>query len=254
MKFNFTYQTTNLIDGKTYIGVHSTDNLDDGYIGSGILLNRAIEKHGINNFSREILNYFDTLEDAYDSETELVNENWVSRDDTYNLTLGGHGGFHHIVSSGKHMYNKGKKFSKEHKRKISESLSGYTKTKEHRQRISEARSGDKHENWGKSSGAKGCKWSDESKLKLSMSTRGKYNPMYGNEWNDDWKQTHSEFMTNYYKTHEHPNKGKPMSDEQKFKMSESMKNQKKYKCIHCGLVTTKGNITRWHNDNCKLKS
>lgn len=28
---------------------------------------------------------------------------------------------------------------------------------------------------------------------------------------------------------------------------------KKYECIHCGLSVTKGNLTRWHNDNCKAK-
>ncbi len=53
------YQTTNLIDRKVYRGKHQTEILDDGYLGSGKHLQRAIAKHGIENFQREILYQFD---------------------------------------------------------------------------------------------------------------------------------------------------------------------------------------------------
>lgn len=49
-KFNFVYFTKSKIDGKKYIGVHATDDLVDGYVGSGTVLKRAIAKHGIDNF------------------------------------------------------------------------------------------------------------------------------------------------------------------------------------------------------------
>ena len=46
------YKTTNLINGKSYIGIHKTNNLNDGYLGSGFAITEAIEKYGKDNFKR----------------------------------------------------------------------------------------------------------------------------------------------------------------------------------------------------------
>lgn len=83
------YETTNVVNGKIYVGFHSTNNIDDGYIGSGKLLKRAVEKYGPQNFTRRVLfDYKDQL-DAENKEAEIVDEEFVKRKDTYNISLGG---------------------------------------------------------------------------------------------------------------------------------------------------------------------
>jgi hypothetical protein len=90
------YQITNLVNGKIYVGVHKTKSLDDGYMGSGKVIRRAIAKHGIENFTKDILETFDTSEAMYAREAEVVNEEFLARVDVYNLRRGGRGGFEYI--------------------------------------------------------------------------------------------------------------------------------------------------------------
>lgn len=90
------YKTTNTINNKIYIGKHKTKNLHDGYMGSGRLLTRAIQKYGIENFKVEILYYCDSEEELNLKEKEIVTEEFCLRDDTYNLCSGGHGGFSYV--------------------------------------------------------------------------------------------------------------------------------------------------------------
>jgi hypothetical protein len=98
------YQTVCTVNNKIYIGVHSTENPEvfDGYLGCGTYTYRpatyknpntpfkcAVKKYGITKFIRTVLKIFDIEEDAYKLEAELVNEEFVRREDTYNLALGG---------------------------------------------------------------------------------------------------------------------------------------------------------------------
>lgn len=87
------YKITNKINKKTYIGKHQTKRLDDDYFGSGKRLKYAVNKHGRENFVKEILYVFDTEAEMNAKESELVTEEFCKRDDTYNICEGGKGGW-----------------------------------------------------------------------------------------------------------------------------------------------------------------
>ena len=94
--FYYLYQITNLVNNKIYVGVHKSKSLDDGYMGSGKVIKRAIKKYGIDNFKKDILEIFYTSESMYAKEKEIVTNEFVLREDTYNLLIGGKGGFDYI--------------------------------------------------------------------------------------------------------------------------------------------------------------
>lgn len=96
MTYYTIYKVTNKINGKIYIGSHKTKNLNDNYMGSGKYLSYAFNKHGIENFTKEILYVFDTPELMYAKEAELVNEEFLATENTYNLKIGGFGGWDYV--------------------------------------------------------------------------------------------------------------------------------------------------------------
>jgi hypothetical protein len=110
------YKILNKIDGKIYIGSHKTKNLEDGYMGSGKYLKRAIEKYGVESFEKTILFIFETSEEMYNKEAEIVNEEFLTTQNTYNLRVGGFGGFDYVNLQGLNKHN----CSEEYRKKISE--------------------------------------------------------------------------------------------------------------------------------------
>jgi len=93
------YKTTNLINGMYYIGCHQTNDLNDGYLGSGKHLKRAIKKYGVENFKFEILHSVASKEEMFMLERTIVNESLVKDLLSYNLKIGGSGGNPGIVGA-----------------------------------------------------------------------------------------------------------------------------------------------------------
>uniref|UniRef100_A0A6M3ITA9 GIY-YIG domain-containing protein n=1 Tax=viral metagenome TaxID=1070528 RepID=A0A6M3ITA9_9ZZZZ len=107
------YKITNNVNGKIYIGVHKTKDRDDEYLGSGKIIIQAIKKYGIEHFIKEILYECSSSKDMYNREAKIVNKEFISRCDTYNVIVGGTGGW--------------KKHTEESKRKIGKANSRHQK-------------------------------------------------------------------------------------------------------------------------------
>jgi hypothetical protein len=153
--FIFTvYKITNLLNNKIYVGVHKTIDPNDGYYGSGDAILKAIKKYGKQNFKKEIIGCFDTKEDAYYLERQIVNEDFVKRSDTYNRCCGGFGGGIEIANKNG-LNNKNKNY-----KKISQTLKILWKTNP-----------EKFANWIKSKDWTGRKHTEETKRKMSLTQK-----------------------------------------------------------------------------------
>lgn len=92
-RFNYVYITTNLVNNKQYIGDHSCDDLQkDKYLGSGLYLKRALNEYKIENFKKEILEFFNTKEDAFNAQEKYIKQFNTLVPNGYNISpKGGHG-------------------------------------------------------------------------------------------------------------------------------------------------------------------
>lgn len=174
------YKTTNLINGKVYIGKHVTVDLNDGYLGSGKLLRRAIVKYGIENFNKEILHVFDNEADMNAKEAELVTKEFVLQETNYNLCVGGQGGFSYINRTRDH---------NAHNRMLADardySQSNWSCNQSKHKRSIIQNSNKKQ--WADGirtylPSTKGRKFSDETKAKMSASHSGNRNSQFGTMW------------------------------------------------------------------------
>ena len=288
--YYYVYQITNWYNGKIYIGVHGSNNLNDCYFGSGVSIQRGIKKYGKEYFTKEIISFHETFQDALDIEAALVNEEFVKDSMTYNLKTGG------IQCV----------FSKESKKKISNSLKGRIFTEEHIRKLKEHTFSEEHRR-NLSESAKGKVCSEETKQRMSKAQlkRNKENPM-----SEESRRKQADKLKGKPLSEEHKkaisdgNKGKighqgnlgskrseetkqklkeawdirrltPMSEETKQKISNGSKkvweneelresarqrriefnkifNSTEHICPHCGKIGKGPNMTRYHFDNCKL--
>ena len=92
-KIHYIYKTTCIITGRYYIGMHSTCNIDDGYMGSGKRLRYSIRKYGVDNHIKEILEFFENRELLVEGEIKAITPDMILGIDCMNLMGGGTGGF-----------------------------------------------------------------------------------------------------------------------------------------------------------------
>jgi len=88
-KYHFIYKTTCIITGRWYIGMHSTDDLGDGYLGSGKQLWNSIQKHGKKAHICEVLEFCENRILLRERERMIVSSDVVCHEDCMNLVEGG---------------------------------------------------------------------------------------------------------------------------------------------------------------------
>ena len=178
-KYHFIYKTTNILNDKFYIGMHSTNNLNDSYLGSGKRLKRSIKKYGIENFKLEILEFFQNREFLVEREKELVNADLLKDTNCMNLVFGGNGGFISIEG-----YKKGAK-------RMNEVLWSNPEWVAKKRMLSKEYAINNPTGFAATRVGGGIYWngkshSEETKKKMSEAKKGKYNgsnnPQYGTKW------------------------------------------------------------------------
>ena len=141
------YRTTNLVNGKTYVGSHKTKNPNDRYPGSGTLFRRSLLKYGRKNFVKDVLHIFDNKDDMFEMERNLVGIELRTRgDDCYNLLTEFEGNWTHseITRSKLRDSKLGTKLSLETRKKVSDALRGQKRgpcPEDTKMKISKARKG-----------------------------------------------------------------------------------------------------------------
>jgi len=251
-QIHYVYVTTNLINGKQYVGDHTINDKSLYYIGSGKIIECAIKKYGEKNFFKEILEWFDTRKEAFVAQEKYIKLFNTLTPNGYNISPTGgmneNGGLHSEESKeknrkshlGKPVWSKGMKFSESHRKNLSESrrinkcaigenngMHGKKHTKESRKKMSLKRLGKKD--------------SQETKFKKSIAAKGSNNPMYEKSVFDIWVEKY----------------GQKEAEERNKKMLDNRKreyNNRKIKiCPHCGVSGKGSGIIRYHFNNCKLK-
>lgn len=244
--FNFVYITTNLINNKQYIGSHSTNNKDDGYIGSGRYFLKSISKYGKQHFKREILQECENILEARNLEGQFIEQYNTLAPKGYNLAPNGGLGFN------------GAELSDTTKDKISKANTGKIRTPEMRENISKAAKGkqlgENHPMYGKNlydlwinkygkeeADKRYMQWGEKIRIKRS----GKNHHYYGKHRDEETNKKISESL-----------KGFKPSEETKQKLSKSLLNVKKIVCEHCkkeftpwGLKHHQNSLNRKNNRN-----
>lgn len=222
-KQHIIYQITNLLNNHIYIGMHSTYNVNDNYMGSSDYLKKDIKKFGKENFQKEILYVFEKIEDAVEKETELVNKEFCHRSDTYNRVRGGLSyqlfPFWNEMTMTKDLNGEVQYVYKDDPRLLSGELIPYTHSNDVKNQISQTLKGKTYEDiHGKNS-------SLEKEKRRSGAKR-------------QWKDLDENVKSEICKKISESSKGIP-------------REFKQVQCPHCLIIGGSNVMKRWHFDNCK---
>ena len=237
--YHYFYKIINKHNLKFYYGVHSTDNLNDNYMGSGTIIKRLVKKFGKDSFEKRILKFFKNEEEMFDYEKKFITEDIINDPNCYNLVNGGNGyQIGHIVtqevkeklskkSASRNSSQKGYKYVNKNKinkmvppNKINEYLLdgwdvGVYISAESKQKL-------------RTSPMKGKKMSAESKLKMSLAKKGKPAHNKGIPQTEEVKKKISKTLTGFKHSKEsrlkmsNSRKGKKQSEESKIKRSKAL--------------------------------
>ena len=187
--YGYIYETTNLINGKKYIGQHRAKKFDEKYIGSGKYLWNAIRKYGIEKFKCKIIEKCNSREQLNEREIYWIDYyNAVKSKNYYNITKGGKY-YNPYEGLNKEDYERAcKKLSESSKGKITIN-NGKIERRINPSELQECLNNgfmrgqlDSHKMVGKRNGMYDKTHSDEVKEKLVKCNLGKNNPSYGKHW------------------------------------------------------------------------
>lgn len=205
---NYFYKITNLINGKYYYGIRSTNKepLKDFYMGSGKAIKNAINKYGLVNFQKEIIVDYQTRVEVSDYERLIVTKDLINSEECYNIKTGGDNQYlidteiiENLALNNKNRllgktyeelygYEKAQILRKNQSdfilsKSTTFSFSGHKHTQETKQKISEKVSGEKNGMYGKTHTPEICQFLSEinkgticpieRRLKISNTTKGR---------------------------------------------------------------------------------
>lgn len=183
--FHFIYKTTCLVTNRYYIGMHSTDDMNDGYLGSGRFIRNSIKHHGEKNHQREVVEMCESRDALRKREEEIIDENMLKDKMCMNLIVGGgrSGDFTDFTTTRERMSRAklGKKQHPEWVKARAEGLKGHIVTAETREKISKKLTGHKF-------GMTGHTHSEETLKKMSAAKKGKPSPMLGRKHSEETRQ------------------------------------------------------------------
>ena len=176
--YGYIYKTTNLINNKVYIGQHISKEYDKNYIGSGVLLWKAINKYGKENFKNELICECIDQKDSDEKEKFYIKK--------YKVLLGTN--CYNIMNGGKYGATP-EYWTEVSRQKFSKKISDIRHSKKFKKYFEDTR---KERSKKQSIAMKGHKPSKESRQKASISNRGqKRSNETKQKMKDVWHDTHS---------------------------------------------------------------